>query len=612
MKKFKRILSALITGAMLLSCMAFPAAADVKEEKAYLAYADESWKYQYWGEPVETGVVATDATVTGPGQYKVGLDFTGTADGKAYGLAFAAPIIKNGNVTFKDHIITVDSIEINGQAVEFTKGYTSSDDGVELRSNIFNSWVSELPDDARTADGNLEDASAVVIDPALCAEVETIYVTFTLSEGTPTEEGEEGSAEAVEGTGEPVPVYLAYADESWTYQYWGEPVETGVVATDATVTGPGQYKVGLDFTGTADGKAYGLAFAAPIIKNGSLSFPGYIMTLDAIEVNGAPIEFTKGYTSSDDAVEMRTNIYNSWVSELPPDARTADGSLEGASPVVIDPALFAEVETVFVTFTLSEPVAGEATEPAAEEPEEEYVMPSEFTAYMLFSSLNGNWECYDPLENGANTVTVLGDGTYEVVMRADDIGATGPADAAQVFIIDIIDMGTAMEHLGTVYASHLEGGVPQENDIEVSAEVYVDGNKVSFKSGKILYGDFEDKGRFRMEFYNEWGFNNAMIKNDPPTIPENICPEEEIKVIFKLKGTGLNTEAAAAEEAAAEAAKAEEEANTTTPAAEETSAPVKDEGGLSTGVIIGIVVAAVVVIAVVVVVLVMGKKKKQQ
>ena len=49
MKKFKRILSALITGAMLLSCMAFPAAADVKEEKAYLAYADESWTYQYWG-----------------------------------------------------------------------------------------------------------------------------------------------------------------------------------------------------------------------------------------------------------------------------------------------------------------------------------------------------------------------------------------------------------------------------------------------------------------------------------------------------------------------------------------------------------------------------------
>ena len=85
-------------------------------------------------------------------------------------------------------------------------------------------------------------------------------------------------------------------------------METGVVATDATVTNPGQYKVGLDFTGTADGKAYGLAFAAPIIKNGSLSFPGYIMTLDAIEVNGAPIEFTKGYTSSDDAVEMRTNI----------------------------------------------------------------------------------------------------------------------------------------------------------------------------------------------------------------------------------------------------------------------------------------------------------------
>jgi len=146
--------------------------------------------------------------------------------------------------------------------------------------------------------------------------------------------------------------YLAYADTAWLYQYWGDAVDTGVVATDAVVTGVGQYTVALDFTKTADGKALGLAFTAPMIQGGEVSFPGYFIQVDSIVINGKEVAFTKNYTSSDDKITTRTNLYNVWVAELPVDAHTPDGSLDGASAVIVDPALFAEVETISVTFTV--------------------------------------------------------------------------------------------------------------------------------------------------------------------------------------------------------------------------------------------------------------------
>lgn len=167
--------------------------------------------------------------------------------------------------------------------------------------------------------------------------------------------------------------YLMYSDESWTYQYWSDPVDTGVVPTDVTITGPGEYTVGLDFTGTADGKATGLAFTAVGIKAGETNFPGYFIEINSIKVNGEEVAFTKGYTSSDDKVETRSNIYNSWVTEIPEDAHTLDGDVSNVSPTIVDPAAFASVETVFVTFTLYDaegngPAEEVAEEPVAEEP----------------------------------------------------------------------------------------------------------------------------------------------------------------------------------------------------------------------------------------------------
>jgi len=48
---------------------------------------------------------------------------------------------------------------------------------------------------------------------------------------------------------------------------------SGVKAVNADVTGPGEYTVSLDFTGTKDGEAKGIAFTALGIDQGELYYP---------------------------------------------------------------------------------------------------------------------------------------------------------------------------------------------------------------------------------------------------------------------------------------------------------------------------------------------------
>ena len=118
---------------------------------------------------------------------------------------------------------------------------------------------------------------------------------------------------AEEASGEGLTAYLMYADGSWTNQYWFDGNEYPVTAANALVTGPGAYTVGLAF----NEEATGLAFTALAIDAGEIAFPNYTLEVKEIRVNGEAIEFGKYYTSSDDGITTRVNLYNEWVSELP-------------------------------------------------------------------------------------------------------------------------------------------------------------------------------------------------------------------------------------------------------------------------------------------------------
>lgn len=214
----------------------------------------------------------------------------------------------------------------------------------------------------------------------------------------PTEEAtEEAAEEATEEEDEETPVavstediefedavvaesgdaYLAIVDSQWWIQYWGTDefpltYNAGVVP----ITGNGDYTVsvtadtnGFRFDTTGDiNDQYapsGLSFMSVMIKDGEELFPGAVITVNSIKVDGNEITMQgKNYTSSDDGKETRTNLYNGYITSPSEDARSTEGNLFDAdgnaldiaaeyTPQVVDTGDFAEWTTVEVDFTIS-------------------------------------------------------------------------------------------------------------------------------------------------------------------------------------------------------------------------------------------------------------------
>ena len=304
------------------------------KSNAYIAYANADWSVQNWGtaDSEDGKVTVTPAAVNGAGDYTVGLEFAEPAQG----LAFTGLMIDNGELLFPNWYLTIKEIRVNGEKLEIKKGYTSSDDGKVTRCNIYNEWVSALPNDARRLDGDLGDASWIIVDKEAFASVSSMEVDFSFG---------------------PAKAYLMYADAAWAMQNWGYESTADVTVTTADITGEGDYTVGLSFATPSEG----LAFTALGIKNGEKDFPNWVFDVTGVEVNGTALEIKKDYTSSDDGKETRSNIYNEWVSALPDDARSND-ALEDCSWIIVDPAAFTGVTDVKVNFhvTKREPVAAAA------------------------------------------------------------------------------------------------------------------------------------------------------------------------------------------------------------------------------------------------------------
>lgn len=127
------------------------------------------------------GVTAADLVIEGPGTYTVGLDFTNTYLGYADSTVFSALGLSNGELLFPDYIINIKEIKINDE-VYAMKGvpYTTSDDEVCTRVNLYNGWVSDIDlKTARFTNPNVANfLSAKLIDPNEVNEIKTIYVTF--------------------------------------------------------------------------------------------------------------------------------------------------------------------------------------------------------------------------------------------------------------------------------------------------------------------------------------------------------------------------------------------------------------------------------------------------
>lgn len=124
-------------------------------------------------------------------------------------------------------------------------------------------------------------------------------------------------------------------------------------------------------------------------------------------------------------------------------------------------------------------------------------------------------------------VEVTGDGQYTLESTA----VAGASDFG-VFVIDIEQMFA---------------GAPEAT--AVLDKVEVDGSEISFDAAKIIYGDIEEKGNYRIEIYNQYGDT----KNDSP-VNQATAIGSSLKVTFTVSGLGGGDAAPAETEAAAEEA----------------------------------------------------------
>lgn len=144
---------------------------------------------------------------------------------------------------------------------------------------------------------------------------------------------------------------------------------------------------------------------------------------------------------------------------------------------------------------------------------------------------DSTWEHQD----WETSVEVTGDGTYTLTSTT----VAGAADFG-VFVIDFDQM----------FANYPEA-------VATLDKIEVDGSEISVSADKILYGDIEEKGNFRIDIYNMYSDTK-----DDPGVNQATAVAESLSVTFTVSGL----EAAAPAET--EAAPAETEA----PAVENTAA----------------------------------------
>ena len=153
--------------------------------------------------------------------------------------------------------------------------------------------------------------------------------------------------------------WIMWNDGSWALThsvgdtYNADSISEGIVATNAVITGEGKYTVGLDFTGTAQGYSASVAFAAIGISNGEALYPNYLVNIKEVRINGEIYRLKgRAYTTSDDGLCTRVNLYNEWVTSVPKTARLPGGNLAGATPTPINrnDAVIAEIKTIEIDF----------------------------------------------------------------------------------------------------------------------------------------------------------------------------------------------------------------------------------------------------------------------
>ncbi|MGN0696772.1 MAG: hypothetical protein ACI4J5_08430 [Oscillospiraceae bacterium] len=159
-----------------------------------------------------------------------------------------------------------------------------------------------------------------------------------------------------------------------------------------------------------------------------------------------------------------------------------------------------------------------------------------YTATLGFTDTNWTFQDWE------SSVEITGDGTYTITSTA-----VAGTEEIGVFVIDCQGMFA---------------GSPDA--VATLDSIEIDGSAVSFDASKIMYGDIEEKGNFRIDIYNMY----SDTKDDPAFT--NATPiAESLSITFTVTGLGGAAAEDTAEETTEEATEEEVPASddVTTPAA---------------------------------------------
>ena len=437
---------------------------------------DDNQKGEYEGAPAYISYASSDWSVQVWGDHEK----RGNADVTGYGtythkinLSSAA----SGAIVF-----VVDIFGLGTKYPEMASNITATVDKITLDG------VTDIPvDNSKIICGDIENngnyrieiyneygagtASDSPIDLSAFNPESSIEVTFTLAPATPLYSG--------------VPGYISYAAGGWYPSVWGDASSFGNV----DVTGFGTYTQKVTFEAEGDDV---IVFVIDIA--GYKDFFGEDVlakttaTVDKILVNGStevPVDNSKIICGDiENNGNFRIEIYNEY------------GAGTAADPP-IDKSLLTGVTSVEVTFTLSEIK----------------VKPESFYAGISFSSSTwwpSSWFSADNLEGA---VEVTGDGQYTATVTLPEATTD-----ALVFVVDILGISEWIADIDAVTAT--------------VDKIIVDSTEIEVDNSKILYGDIEGNGNFRIEIFNQYGAGTA---SNPP-IDASAVSGTDISVTFTLSG----------------------------------------------------------------------------
>lgn len=193
------------------------------------------------------------------------------------------------------------------------------------------------------------------------------------------------------------------------------------------------------------------------------------------------------------------------------------------TPAVTEPAKVTTTPAV-----TAEPTVEPTDPPAKDAPAD---LDKGHQAYLMYTDENYGWGCWN--ENKGEDAVVTGNGTYTVSINKSDFKSTDVANAAKgakVFCVDI---------LGLCTSDKMDASKAAISNVIIKC----DGKEFKADESKMYEGLIEkEKGNYRLEIRNEWGWSNGDFATKDEFDPnEEFGFEESLSVTFTVTGIKKGT-----------------------------------------------------------------------